>query len=132
MELLFKSILKAGWGTMREKLRKHDLVPMSTILMQVQVPVNSNNKCKGRYHRIGEEDFDFDDRVICAGFIKGGKDSCQGDSGGPLMLPIAGENGTFPFYQIGIVSWANGCAKPNLPGVNTNVQYFADWILRRL
>lgn len=82
--------------------------PMAPILMQVQVPVNSNNKCKDRYLKDGEEDFEFDDRVVCAGFIKGGKDSCQGDSGGPLMLPIPGNNGTFPFYQIGIVSWGNG------------------------
>lgn len=102
--------------------------------MQVQLPIVKNEKCKDSYRKINqlEMNVQFDDRVVCAGFTKGGKDSCQGDSGGPLMLPIAGGNGTFPFYQIGIVSWAEGCAQRNIPGVNTNVQYFADWITDKL
>lgn len=78
---------------------------MSSKLQQVQVPVNANNRCKQRYLNDGEKEFEFDDRVVCAGFKKGNKDSCQGDSGGPLMLPIAGNNGTFPFYQIGILNY---------------------------
>lgn len=56
---------------------------------------------------IGEADFPFDDRVLCAGFDNGNKDSCQGDSGGPVMLPIH-QNGSFPFYQIGVISWGEG------------------------
>lgn len=51
----------------------------------------------------------FNERVICAGIPEGGKDSCQGDSGGPLMLPIFNkEHKTFPFYQIGVVSYGVG------------------------
>lgn len=85
----------------------------SDVPMQVQVPVVKNEDCKKNYQRYSTQfqfkgDFQFDDRVVCAGFEKGGMDSCQGDSGGPLMLPIAGANGTFPFYQIGVISWADG------------------------
>lgn len=47
------------------------------------------------------------------------------------MLPLH-ENGTFPFYQIGVISHAEGCAKANVPGINTNVQYFAEWIEEKL
>lgn len=103
--------------------------------MQIQIPVVENSLCKESYRRINQVDKEsqFDDRVVCAGLMEGGKDrqrdnsittfldirsahlficflfyyiySCQGDSGGPLMLPIA-NNKSFPFYQIGIVSWA--------------------------
>lgn len=107
---------------------------MSPVLRQVQVPVVKNKWCKALHKKEDavETDSQFDDRVVCAGHMEGGKDSCQGDSGGPLMLPITNGNGTFPFYQIGIVSWAVGCAQPNLPGVNTNVQYYAKWITKKL
>lgn len=109
----------------------------STVPMQVQVPIVKNEDCKKNYLRYSPQfqfkgDIQFDDRVVCAGHMKGGKDSCQGDSGGPLMLPIAGANGKFPYYQIGVISWADGCARPNLPGINTNVQYFASWINKKL
>lgn len=112
----------AGWGKLKENGEE------SPVLMQVQVPIVKNELCGKLYARSNE----FDDRVICAGFMEGGKDTCEGDSGGPLMLPIAGENGTFPFYQIGIVSWGSGCARPNRPGVYTNVQYYAKWIERKI
>lgn len=52
-------------------------------------------------------------------------------SGGPLMLPIH-ENGRFPFYQIGIVSYGIGCGRPNVPGVYANVSYYHDWIEEKL
>lgn len=117
----------AGWGRMEEAGKRSD------VLMQVQVPVIENQVCKECYRRIGllYLNRQFDDRIMCAGHMDGGKDSCQGDSGGPLMLPIH-ENGAFPFYQIGIVSWAKGCGRPNLPGINTNIQSFATWIQEKL
>lgn len=118
----------AGWGTTKPKKQE-----MSPILMQVQVPVITIEQCEKNYERFEEyeEDFVFDDSVICAGYAKGGKDSCHGDSGGPVMLPLH-HNGSFPFYQIGVISFSEGCARPNVPGINTNVQYFADWIEEKL
>lgn len=127
----------AGWGYLGETIHK-----ISPVLMQVQVPVVENHQCKESYRKIDQVQKDpdllsvldtvFDDRTVCAGFTEGGKDSCQGDSGGPLMLPLPDKNGNFPFYQIGIISSADGCAKPNIPGINANVQYYADWIKKKL
>ncbi len=62
---------------------------------------------------------------ICAGDPLGRqRDSCQGDSGGPLMkVAVSG----CP-YQVGVVSWGYGCARPGVPGVYTRVSAYADWI----
>lgn len=44
---------------------------------------------------------------------------CQGDSGSPLVC--AGE-------VQGLVSWGQGCAEPNYPGVYVKVCEFLYWI----
>lgn len=101
----------AGWGTLWEQGK------LASVLMEVQVPVITNEDCRDSYRRIGhyKGPVQFSNRVICAGLRQGGKDSCQGDSGGPLMVPIQ-ENGKFPYYQIGVVSYGVGCARASIPG----------------
>lgn len=88
-----------GWGILHANAEKQ-----STVLQQIQVPIVSNKYCKMMYKRIHylKANIQFSDVAICAG-IHAGQSSCNGDSGGPLMLPIH-QNGTFPFYQLGIVS----------------------------
>lgn len=88
-----------GWGILQANALKQ-----SSVLMQIQVPIVNNKYCKMMYKRIHylKADIQFSDIAICAG-IHAGQSSCNGDSGGPLMLPVH-QNGTFPFYQLGIVS----------------------------
>ncbi|XP_054729068.1 CUB and peptidase domain-containing protein 2-like [Anastrepha obliqua] len=57
--------------------------------------------------------------MLCAGYSEGERDACSGDSGGPLVCNE---------QLAGIVSWGIGCALPSLPGVYTNVSYWAKWI----
>ncbi|MDQ2701062.1 MAG: serine protease, partial [Actinomycetota bacterium] len=55
--------------------------------------------------------------MLCAGITQGGTGTCQGDSGGPLTVPADGGERRI----IGVVSWGDGCAKPNKPTVYTRV-----------
>lgn len=59
---------------------------------------------------------------ICAGnWANGGVDTCQGDSGGPMFK----RNAANEWIQVGITSWGIGCARPQAPGVYTEVRFFA-------
>lgn len=66
---------------------------------------------------------DFDPAtMICAGDLAGGTDSCIGDSGGGLI-----DERRTPIVA-GIVSFGEGCALPDQPGVYTRVSAYAGWI----
>lgn len=72
------SLFVAGWGRTAEGGKPSD------VLQQVQLPVLNNDICKDRYRKQGkliDEVNQFNDGVLCVGYLEGGKDSCQGDSG---------------------------------------------------
>jgi secreted trypsin-like serine protease len=84
----------------------------ANVLQELQLPIISTEQCKDNYAAIGKliSDKQFDSAVLCAGYNEGGKDSCQGDSGGPFMFPF-NQDGTYYYYQVGIVSYGIGCAR---------------------
>lgn len=104
----------AGWGSTSFR------GPATTTLMEVQVPVLDNDECKRAF--VNKKTV-IDNRVLCAGYLTGGKDACQGDSGGPLMWPSGKQ-----YYLVGVVSYGFKCAEPGYPGVYTRVSSFVDWI----
>jgi len=63
------------------------------------------------------------ERMLCAGYKEGGKDTCQGDSGGPLYVV---ENSKY--VQVGVTSHGAGCANANSPGVYSRVTKYLSWI----
>ena len=58
-------------------------------------------------------------RMVCIGFMDGGKDSCSGDGGGPAVC-----NGVLQ----GIASWGHKCGEKYRPGVYTKICEFSGWI----
>ncbi|KPL53157.1 hypothetical protein ABB55_13805 [Prosthecomicrobium hirschii] len=104
-----------GWGDTNAS----SATSYPTALYQVTVPVVAQKKCQKSY---GSDSIT--DRMLCAGPKKGGKDSCQGDSGGPLLVQDTNQT----WYQAGIVSWGNGCAKKKYPGVYTRVTTVESWV----
>ncbi|KRY34990.1 Serine protease 30 [Trichinella spiralis] len=102
-----KMCFVSGWGLTRESGKP------SSKLRQVGIPILRNSNCPF---------IDADD-MFCAGDMSGGKDSCQGDSGGPLVCKL---NGTY--VQMGIVSFGDGCARKDHPGIYTKVPHYVKWI----
>ncbi|XP_065776312.1 tryptase-2-like isoform X1 [Muntiacus reevesi] len=109
-----------GWGDVDNGKR----LPPPFPLKQVKVPVVENSVCDRKYHSglyTGDNVPIVREDMLCAGDSR--RNPCQGDSGGPLVCKV---NGTW--LQAGVVSWGDGCAKPNRPGIYTRVTSYLDWI----
>ncbi|NXA39898.1 UROK protein, partial [Eudromia elegans] len=88
-------------------------------LMSANVNLISQRKCTREYY----DNIRVTDNMVCAGDSAWQIDACKGDSGGPMVCE---HNGRMTLY--GIVSWGDGCAKENKPGVYTRVTRYLHWI----
>uniref|UniRef100_A0A8D2BCZ1 Granzyme A n=1 Tax=Sciurus vulgaris TaxID=55149 RepID=A0A8D2BCZ1_SCIVU len=108
----------AGWGMVRNKS------PPSDTLREVNVTIIDRKICNDKKH------YDFKPvigmNMICAGSLRGGKDSCDGDSGSPLLC-----NGIFR----GTTAFGlqGRCGDPQGPGVYTLLsQKHLKWIIKTI
>ncbi|XP_053160303.1 urokinase-type plasminogen activator [Hemicordylus capensis] len=91
----------------------------SRILKSTNVNLISQSLCREVYY----SDRKLNGNMLCAGDAQWKTDACQGDSGGPLVCEF---NNRMVLY--GIVSWGDGCAKEQKPGVYTRVTKYLSWI----
>jgi secreted trypsin-like serine protease len=105
----------AGWGSATEGGAQQRYLLKATVPFVSDSTCNAPNSYNGQVIAAQE---------ICAGFAAGGTDTCQGDSGGPMFR----KDSAGAYIQVGIVSWGNGCARPNYYGVYTEVSTFASAI----
>ncbi|KAL7531704.1 hypothetical protein ACHAXR_004182, partial [Thalassiosira sp. AJA248-18] len=111
------SVTVAGWG------RTDEAATASDVLLAVDVNVIPNAECEQSKGLIGEVLQSYEGKIsnnmMCA--KDDGKDSCQGDSGGPLVLKRSDGSAD---VQVGVVSWGEGCARKDFPGVYARVSHF--------
>ncbi|XP_056650303.1 transmembrane protease serine 13 [Monodelphis domestica] len=107
-----------GFGKTKETDEK-----TSPFLREVQVNLIDFKKCNDYL----VYDNYLTPRMMCAGDLRGGRDSCQGDSGGPLVCEKNNR-----WYLTGVTSWGTGCGQRNKPGVYTKVTEVLHWIYSKM
>ncbi|KAG2459758.1 OVCH2 protein, partial [Polypterus senegalus] len=118
----------SGWGKTSEG------GTVSQTLQRVHLPLLPTAECNLVLINAGVGEIDV--TMLCAGFPEGGRDACQGDSGGPLFC----QQGTGPWFLMGVTSWGIGCARkwstndPNhsgTPGIFANVKALITYIFEQ-
>ncbi|XP_005474858.1 ST14 transmembrane serine protease matriptase a [Oreochromis niloticus] len=106
-----QSVWITGWGATREG------GSAAVVLQKASVRIINQAVCN---ELMGGQ---ITSRMFCAGVLTGGVDACQGDSGGPLSS-LSGSR----MFLAGVVSWGDGCARRNKPGIYTTVTKYRGWI----
>ncbi|KAM9718521.1 LOW QUALITY PROTEIN: vitamin K-dependent protein C [Menidia menidia] len=100
-----------GWG-------RHAGGRVSSALNVIKVPLVERAACRRQMapHTLS-------DGVLCAGVLGRSLDACQGDSGGPMVALYRDT-----WFLLGLVSWGEGCGRPDKLGVYTKVSSYQQWI----
>ncbi|XP_035533307.1 LOW QUALITY PROTEIN: prothrombin [Morone saxatilis] len=110
-----------GWGNLKETWNP-SARNLPTVLQQIQLPIVDQDICRS------STSVRITDNMFCAGFkpedAKRG-DACEGDSGGPFVMKYPVEN---RWYQMGIVSWGEGCDRDGKYGFYTHLFRMTRWM----
>ncbi|KAF6734885.1 Prothrombin [Oryzias melastigma] len=110
-----------GWGNLKESWNPAAR-NLPTVLQQIHLPIVDQDICRQ------STSVRITDNMFCAGYkpddTKRG-DACEGDSGGPFVMKNPAEN---RWYQIGIVSWGEGCDRDGKYGFYTHLFRMGRWL----
>ncbi|CAK1592066.1 unnamed protein product [Parnassius mnemosyne] len=115
-----KKALATGWG-----VTNPDTQQTSKELQKVSLTLLTNEYCDRILSR-NRHWHGFAPSQMCAGELRGGKDTCQGDSGAPLQV-VSQENQCL-FYVVGVTSFGGKCAQIGQPAIYTRISSYLDWI----
>ncbi|XP_054650458.1 prothrombin [Dunckerocampus dactyliophorus] len=110
-----------GWGNLKEIWGSSQRA-LPTVLQQIHLPIADQSTCKS------STSIRITDNMFCAGYKPEDTergDACEGDSGGPFVMKHPAEN---RWYQIGIVSWGEGCDRDGKYGFFTHVFRMSRWM----
>lgn len=118
----YERFIASGWGVTSFSGNK------SPILQKVVLEWFTIDQCKETYNTGSKELNKGVDSAtqFCAGSKEEKKDACQGDSGGPMQ--IYHDHLYCMYTLIGITSFGQACATPDVPGIYTYIYYYVDWI----
>ncbi|KAJ8252028.1 hypothetical protein COCON_G00213400 [Conger conger] len=110
-----------GWGNLYETWSSSPHSLPST-LQQIHLPIVDQVTCRR------STSIHVTDNMFCAGYKpedeKSG-DACEGDSGGPFVMKSPDDN---RWYQVGIVSWGEGCDRDGKYGFYTHLFRMRRWM----
>ncbi|XP_062270995.1 LOW QUALITY PROTEIN: prothrombin-like, partial [Scomber scombrus] len=110
-----------GWGNLKETWNP-SARNLPTVLQQIHLPIVEQDTCRS------STQVKITDNMFCAGYkpedSKRG-DACEGDSGGPFVMKYPAEN---RWYQMGIVSWGEGCDRDGKYGFYTHLFRMSRWM----
>ncbi|XP_053576286.1 prothrombin [Bombina bombina] len=115
----------SGWGNLYETWSSGgQSLPQS--LQQINLPIVSQETCKS------STKIKVTDNMFCAGYSPDADkrgDACEGDSGGPFVMkdPASGR-----WYQVGIVSWGEGCDRDGKYGFYVHVHRMRKWLMKTI
>uniref|UniRef100_A0A8C5SCI2 Prothrombin n=1 Tax=Laticauda laticaudata TaxID=8630 RepID=A0A8C5SCI2_LATLA len=104
------------WGTGARQL--------PSVLQEVNLPIVSQDICKA------STNIKVTDNMFCAGYSPAESkrgDACEGDSGGPFVM-----KGPKRWYQVGIVSWGEGCDRDGKYGFYTHLFRLKKWMQKTI
>ncbi|XP_026157111.1 prothrombin [Mastacembelus armatus] len=110
-----------GWGNLKETWNP-SARNLPTVLQQIHLPIVDQNTCRS------STSVKVTDNMFCAGYAPDDTqrgDACEGDSGGPFVMKYPAEN---RWYQMGIVSWGEGCDRDGKYGFYTHLFRLSKWM----
>ncbi|XP_029282560.1 prothrombin [Cottoperca gobio] len=110
-----------GWGNLKETWNPSSR-NLPKVLQQIHLPIVDQDICRS------STSIKTTDNMFCAGYKPEDAqrgDACEGDSGGPFVMKYPADN---RWYQMGIVSWGEGCDRDGKYGFYTHLFRMSRWM----